>query len=120
MPKQAQEKILEGHRQEELITLKWTEIKRQSPYLARLDILEMRKQEREQQPGQEQGSISVEQYEEEERRHYDRQEKKEWKGQEMSAFEDAWREAMLGEERFQDYWAEEESKYNRRYSVEDH
>ena len=38
----------------------------------------------------------------------------------MCAFEDAWREAMTGEVGFQDYWAEEESKYNRRYSVEDH
>ena len=50
----------------------------------------------------------------EERQHYDRLEQEEWKRQEMGAFEDAWHEAMLGEEGFAD-WAEEE--INRRYST---
>ena len=64
MPRQAEEKILEEYRQEEVIALKWSEIKKQSPYKVGLSILEMHEQERQRRPRPEQGSIRIEQYEE--------------------------------------------------------
>ena len=51
----------------------------------------------------EQSSISFEQCEEEEKRHYDKEEERLWKRQDMSAFKEAWQEAMYGEEEFGEY-----------------
>ena len=93
MPKQAQEKILEGYPMEELIRLKWSEVEKQSRYAAGLDVLEMFKQEKEPQQRHEQGSLS---FEDEAEQYYRRLKEEMWKRQEMCAFEDAWREAMAG------------------------
>ena len=84
------EKILEGYPPEELIRLKWSEIEKQSRYAAGLDVLEMFKQEKESQLRPEQGSVSIEQDEEEERQRWERLEQQDLKRQEMCAFEDAW------------------------------
>ena len=67
----------------------------------------------------EQSSISFEQCEEEEKRHYDTEEERLWKRQDMSAFKEAWQEAMYGEEEFVNT-AREERKRNEGYSTEDY
>ena len=117
MPKQAQDKILTGYSAPELLRIKWREIEKESAASAGLNLQEMLEQEKEPQQQQEQGSLS---FEDEAEQFYRRQEEKEWKRQEMCAFEKAWDEAMASEVGFKDYAAEEQSKYNQRYTVEQH